>query len=133
MAIFTSEDIIQAAQAIRPYLVHLLGDQNVARKVGIRMDMLLENYDRNEGVDNLILAELAQYPETREWMKKALGSSSDNQTKGDLRLPGKTNPIPASQKFICPEIDCNFTWIKRYSTQPIPPCPQHNGSLTLAP
>ena len=133
MPLYLSEDIIQAARAIRPYLVHLLSDQTRADKVGEWLDTLLAQAQSGVNIDNLILDAIAQNPEIREWMNKALKPVDESALKGDPRLPGKPGPVPATQKFICQENGCTFTWTRRYATQPVPPCPQHNRPLDPAP
>ena len=62
---YTSEDVLEAARVIRPYLPNLLGAE--AETVERALAELLARAESGEAVDNQILELLAEYDATREW------------------------------------------------------------------
>lgn len=127
MTLYASADILQAAQVIRPYLNAMLDNPQQAEAIGQRLDRLIAQAEMGTNVDNQILAAMAEYPATRTWLAKALPLTES--IKGTPHLPGKPDPVPATQTFACPQPGCTFTWTRRYATQPVPPCPVHGCEL----
>lgn len=63
-----------------------------------------------------------------------LGDKSGNEeedarsVKGFEPLPGEAQPIAAT-KYVCPELDCDISWIRRTVGQAIPDCSIHHVPL----
>ncbi|MGG6269090.1 caspase family protein [Leptolyngbya sp. AN03gr2] len=63
-----------------------------------------------------------------------VGDESDDDeaeirsAKGFEPLPGEAQPIAAT-KFVCPEIDCEISWVRRSVGQTIPQCSLHQVDL----
>lgn len=126
---FKTEDVLEAARTIRPFLSELLGED--ATRVDEELARLLESGQRGEKVDNFILNLLAQNDATREWMNKFLGlRQPQDTTRGFRPVPGYLPP-PALEKYVCPEND--YVWFRHSVSVKIPSCPTHpNMKLVLA-
>jgi hypothetical protein len=68
---YSSEAILEAAHAIRPYLSELL-DAELAIEIDQKLADLLAQADNGQSVDNPILELLASHDSTREWLKHRL-------------------------------------------------------------
>ncbi|MBW4661059.1 MAG: hypothetical protein KME15_20480 [Drouetiella hepatica Uher 2000/2452] len=127
---YPSEDILEAARSIRPFLAEQL-EAEAAARVDLQLADLLARANAGETVDNLILELLAETDSTREWMfaflqKQALPESTRESTKGFNPLPGQGSAI-AAPKYVCPEGD--YIWYRpRVGVEP-PLCPTHNVPL----
>jgi len=58
--------------------------------------------------------------------------SKDSEVGGNAKsfepLPGQVQPIGAT-KYVCPNTDCNFSWVRRSVGQTIPKCSIHDVEL----
>ena len=128
---FDSQDILYAAQVIRPHLARLTEEQ-IAQQVISQLDNLLERAETGENVENLILELLGQHDSTRRWLKTALvGEEADELKKSFYQpAPGNIGPVSSGILYTCPIPDCDFAWSPRRAGQPIPSCPYHATKLT---
>lgn len=54
--------------------------------------------------------------------------STTRSDKGFEPLPGEAQPIAAT-KYVCPEVDCEISWVRRSVGQAIPQCSIHHINL----
>jgi hypothetical protein len=127
---YDSEDVLEAARIIQPYLPDLLGSEsdNVDRTL---VD-LLAKVESGEAVDNQILEFLAERDATREWTRQFL---IDKMPPPVMRsydpLAGPVSQIDANA-FACPEPNCNYVWYRPKAGIEAPMCPNHQISLMPA-
>lgn len=118
-----AQRIRQAADAIRPELPDLLGEQ--APLVDAQLAELSAAADRGELVEPEILATLSRYDATRNRLRELLGP--DWALTEKLAAPaGPGSPVTAP-RFSCPLGD--YTWSRREVGEPVPQCPTHNLPL----
>jgi len=97
---YKTEDILQAAQDIRPFLKELAGDE--AEKIGQELDAVLKQFHTGAKTDTDILRLLKRHEKTEEWTDKFFenkGYSADG-TKKIAPLPGY--PIVEDEIYTCP-------------------------------
>ena len=124
---YDSDDILNGARAIRPYLTELLGGNSSM----VEQDLvsLLSQAQEGRKVDNVILDLLARHEATREWIAKFL----EHKRPPDIvKLysppPGDITAIPPD-KYACPQGD--YIWYRRSVASTIPVCPTHFVKLVL--
>jgi hypothetical protein len=127
--------VLEAARAIRPFLVALLGpepgaeaDQELAR--------LLAEAAAGKQVRDEVLARLRRTAPTRAWWLAFAATLlppevvHDPSHRGSLGLPGHGPPsLPA--RYACPQGD--YVWYRRGVTEPVPVCPTHSERLKPQP
>jgi hypothetical protein len=129
---FDSQDVYDAARALRPQLDKMLGEER-ASPLKRAIDEHLRLAEEGEEVDERILEFLTRDPAVRSWLRTAL---LDESTRGLTRDSGSQSPpgdpghVRATH-FVCPKDDCNFDWCLRRIGRPVPACPVHKVSLVL--
>jgi hypothetical protein len=113
-------EVLETAQAIRPYLPELVGDQ--ADEVDRELNELLGQADAGKSVKIPILKVLRRHDATREWANKLL--KVPLQDRSYERLPGRRQ-IPAVPMYGCPEGD-GEPWYRFSVAEEIPRCPKHD-------
>ena len=129
---YQTEDVLNAARAIRSHLSELLDAQ--AEEVEQQLSELLEQADAGEDVEIEIFDLLGEHEPTRQWMQDALeGKKISGGEKSYSKPPGDSDTTPSgTQKYQCPEAECSQTWISHKARQAIPNCPNHNVQLIEA-
>jgi hypothetical protein len=101
--------ILEAAAAIRPYLLQLVGAN--AQTLEEELVNLLSAARRGEEVDDRILANLQLYRATAEWTANFF----------DTGRPPEIAELT--------EKGYDFVWYRRAAGQPLPECPTHHVPL----
>jgi len=120
-------DVIQAAQAMRPYLPELL-DASVVTAFAQRLEQLLAQSAQTQD-DQAVRELLGQQEATREWLRLYL---EERRPAAEILkvlrtyhpLPGKSGAI-ASPRYRCPVASCNRVWYRRQVEDAVPNCPIH--------
>ncbi len=121
-----SEDILEAARAIRPYLPELLTAEQ-AKAIDHQLTQLLTQQDQTK-VDNLILDILCSQEPTRQWIDEFLELKlPPTLEKSYQPIPGNLTPVSSVAKYTCPFGD--YVWYQRQVGEPIPNCPTHEVPL----
>jgi hypothetical protein len=134
---YKKEDILQAAQDIRPFLKELAGDE--AEKIGQELDELLIQFQIGAKTETDILRFLKKNEKTKKWTAKFFenkGYSADG-TRMFSELPGRYADFPGKpsqpgggmKKYVCPEKDCKEYGYLRDIGEEIPECPIHRKRL----
>jgi hypothetical protein len=125
---FTNDQILEAAQMLRPILPQLL-DSESAQSVDLQLAQLLNQTDLDENTQvDRILDLVGYYPATKSWLDEFLKTV---QTRGYSGLQGNAAPSPATTTFKCPYCDYTDT-VPQVGMIP-EPCPNHpNVSLIAA-
>jgi hypothetical protein len=124
---YSADAVLDAAQAIRPYLMDLL-DVPMAQSVDRQLAVLLDN--QGASGEEKLLGLLQQEAMTREWLRLYL----EGQRPAETILPTLRtyNPLTAksskieSPKYVCPVASCNQDWYRQSIDQNIPHCPIHD-------
>jgi len=121
-------DVVQAAQAIRPYLSELLSHSDAAM-VAHRLDLALSATSEASTQREELLTILSASETTGEWLRLYLeGQHATADILNIIRtyhpLPGKTGVV-ASPRYRCPVASCHQTWYRRDTGMEIPDCPIH--------
>ena len=126
---FKTEDILDAARTIRPYLGDLLETES-AKEIDGQLAHLLAKANSGQPVENLILELLAAHEATRDWMNRFLLNRQQPEHQRTFSpLPGRVSPLINAPKYVCPQGD--YVWYRpRVGTIP-PLCPTHNLPLDL--
>ena len=140
-----TNDILEAAHAIRPQLQELLGAD--AETVEPQLEKLLTQ--SGSDVDTQILDLLGDYQATSEWIhnfldnKKRLPVQADEGDRGFSPLPGTFSTSPCIARYTCPDdkagrtfstcntCDYSETGWARQSNETIPLCPEFGKPLKL--
>lgn len=122
---YSTDELLAAARAIRPHLPRLIGPDTTA---GDELDRLLADAEAGAPTASAIIAVLTRSDATRVWTHFFL-NGNERATVGTVRgfapLPGEMPaPVPA-QLYACPEPGCTTVWRCRAAGQPIPRCPDH--------
>jgi hypothetical protein len=125
---YSANAVLDAAQAIRPYLKDLLAVP-MAQSVDRQLAVLLEAQGNAPGEAKL-LGLLQQETMTREWLRLYL----EEKRPADTILPilRTYSPLTAksskieSPKYVCPVASCNQDWYRQAVDQTIPHCPIHD-------
>jgi hypothetical protein len=124
---------LDAAQAIRPYLMDLLevpyGPIN-GPSTGECYSNLMARPPADE---EKLLALLQQEAMTREWLRLYLKGQRPAETILPIirtyhPLTAKTSTVQ-SPKYVCPVASCHRDWYRQTVDQAIPHCPIHNVPL----
>jgi len=127
---YETEDILQAARAIRPRLNNLLGTE--AETVAQQLDKLLAQADTGQVVGDNILELLSEYQATRQEMNARL---SKEEFKNYSPLNGDSSKPVATSEYICPDkAGCTCGkyptgWDRHSIEDAIPNCPNLNKAL----
>jgi hypothetical protein len=133
---YKTEDILQAAQNIRPFLKELAGDE--AEKIGQELDALLKQFQSGAKTDTDILRLLTRNEKTSEWTEKffeSKGYSADGTKKISL-LPGNSvTSIGGRELYTCPgqrdkcafsDCECKTRDWARMGGKDVPMCREKN-------
>ena len=141
-----TDDILEAAYAIRPQLKELLGAD--AETVESQLEKLLTQ--SGSDVNTKILDLLGDYEATSDWIhnfldhKKRLSTQDDEGDRGAYTsLPGTLSVSPSIARYTCPDEKagrtfsicntCDYSekgWA-RQSSETIPLCPEFGKPLKL--
>jgi hypothetical protein len=121
---FTPEDVLEGARAIRPFLPELIGAET--EQIDQQLADLLGKAKAGEQVDQQILEILKSRPKTKSWMAEFL--ASEQVSKGYQPPPGKSNAV-SMPRYACPEGD--YVWYQRIAGTLVPSCPTHKCELKL--
>ena len=131
---YSADEIINAAQAIRPYLLDLLDAPNAQQ-----IEKQLENFFCDVALEpdsytqlNTILLE---HEATREWIRLYLEEEYvADDILDTLRiyypLQGVMHPMK-SPRYVCPVEFCHQDWYRHDLKEDIPKCPVHNLQLII--
>ena len=125
-----TDDILEGARAIRPFLKALLGGEAEAVDQGLAE--LLQAGREGKKVDNLILELVRGHEHTRSWMAEFLERKLPPELARGLRgytPPRGGEPVPAP-KYVCPKRD--YTWYRPSVRDSVPTCPTHGVKLEPA-
>lgn len=126
---YESNDILEAARTIRPFLSELVGIETAAA-IDPQLADLLAQSSIEQSVDNRILELLAEQDATREWLADFLKHKQQpEQLRTWSPLPGQGSIVGAA-KFVCPQGD--YTWYRSRVGVECPLCPTHNLPLEPA-
>ncbi|WP_204136971.1 hypothetical protein [Halomicronema sp. CCY15110] len=124
---YSPDDILTAAAAIRPYLPNLLGE--TAPTVDAQLADLL-NQPFSPGLENRILDCLAAHDASREWLNQFLQTKRPPDVERHYHpLAGQATDLPAIPQYVCPEGD--YVWYRHSIAEPVPLCPTHHQALIL--
>ncbi len=136
---YKTEDILQAAQDIRPFLKELAGDE--AEKIGQELDELLIQFQIGAKTETDILRFLKKNEKTKKWTVKFFenkGYSADGTKKISL-LPGNSvTSIGGIEIYTCPgqrdkctfsDCECKIRDWARGGNEQIPICRELNTSF----
>jgi len=136
---YKTEDILQAAQDIRPFLKELAGDE--AEKIGQELDALLKQLHTGAKTDTDILRLLKRHEKTEEWTDKFFENKGDSAdgTRMISRLPGNgVTSVHGREIYTCPgqrdkcafsECACKTRDWSRIGSEDIPMCRELNISF----
>ena len=123
-------DGLEAARAIRSYLVELLGDADAAASTDERLAELLRAAQRGDPVADAVDAVLAERPATRNWAARFLecGYPPDLAEVRERSVPGG-GPVTilSAPRFVCPQGD--YSWWQRLPGEEPPVCPSDGATL----
>ena len=127
---YNSEDILNAARVIRPYLPDLLGTESAA--LNNALDNLLAKAASGESIDNQILELLAERDATREWTRQFLSDKVPPPvTRSYDPLAGAPSVIDANT-FVCQVPGCPRVWYRPKAGIEPPNCQEHKVPLVPA-
>jgi len=128
----SSPDVLQAAQAIRPYLAELL-ERPDANVMGERLELALNATTDTAAQQAEIRRVLSVAEPTREWLRLYLEEQKPAaEILSIIRtyqpLPGKAGVV-ASPRYCCPVASCHQTWYRRKVGAEVPHCPIHGVQM----
>jgi hypothetical protein len=126
------EGVWEAARAVRPYLIELLGP--AAADVDAELARLLAGEAGGEDVEQRLRAVLEAHEATTVFLDRVLADAPQFRPPRVVSahrrrysgLPGPSSPVPAD-KFGCRRGD--FVWYRPEVGVPVPPCPTHRCAL----
>ena len=131
---YSSDQISDAAKAIRPYISDLL-DPPRAQQLEQQMDRLLPDLPLAQGNHPQFLKILSDYEAIREWIRLYLEEQYPaEEILKTLRvyypLPGLKHSVE-SPRYICPVENCHQDWYRHSREETIPQCPIHDLQLVI--
>lgn len=132
LVMVSHDDVLKAAQAIRPYLAELLGEAE-GQAIAHRIDMLLSANGDLYAQKVEVWQVLAATEPTREWLRLYLEEQQPvTQILDIIRtyqpLPGKAGKV-VSPRYRCPVASCHQIWYRREMSAEIPNCPIHGVKM----
>lgn len=126
-------EIIEGAQAIRPHLKALVGEQAASIDTELTTLLILSQQPgQSAEAEKRLLFTLSHEDATREWLFNYFRARQQEDTEAQLKdyepLPGPNTPVPAAT-YCCPQGD--YTWIQYFVGVPVPQCPTHHVYLQL--
>lgn len=122
---YSTDEVLAAARAIRPLLPSLVGPDNV---IGAALDRLLAAATTAPPDTDAIALLLARHEATRAWVNFFLNGDERpvvGTVRGFAPLPGEMPVLVPARLYACPEPNCPTVWRCRAAGQPIPRCPAH--------
>lgn len=124
----SSPDVLQAAQAIRPYLPELLSRPD-AEAMANRLDLVLRQTADSAAQQAEVRQVLSLAEPTREWLRLFIEEETPAAEiltiiRTYQPLPGKAGVV-ASPRYRCPVASCHQTWYRRAVQADVPDCPIH--------
>ena len=131
---YSSDDIVNAAQAIRPYLLELL-DAPQAQRIEKKLENFLCGAALESDSYTQLNTILLEHEATREWLRLYLEEDYTADIILDtLRiyypLRGVMRPMK-SPRYICPVEFCHQDWYRQDLDDAIPKCPVHDLQLII--
>jgi hypothetical protein len=120
------QEVLEAAQAIRPHLPDLVGEE--AEEVDRELRQLLARAETGETVKIDILRVLSHRDATRQWANHLL--NVPERDRSYERPPGKAQAVSVP-KYICPKGD-GPPWYRFSIGDQVPLCPNHRIPLIEA-
>ncbi|MGK7876930.1 MAG: hypothetical protein AB4426_27665 [Xenococcaceae cyanobacterium] len=127
---YPSENILEGARSIRPYLPKLLNSPEAEAIDHQLAELLMQAQQGQSNIDNKLLEVLTSTEPTREFTVKFLNLSPVERITYYYPIPGDPTPISGLVKYACTFGD--YVWYQRQKGQPIPNCPTHNVPLEKA-
>jgi hypothetical protein len=125
---YRSEEILEGARAIRPYLSALLTED--VDKIDQTLADLLASAQSGQKVDNHIVKLLAEHEATQTWMREFLKEGRPPEVvKAYSPLPGFRPVEPP--KYICP-VKEDTVWYRLALEEQVPICCTCGVPLVLA-
>jgi hypothetical protein len=129
------EGVLEAARAVRPYLVEFVGSA-IAADVDAELAGLLASAAGGDDVEGRLRAILEAHRATSVFLVRVLDDAPNfrpPRVVSDLTsrysgLPGQPSPVPA-EKFRCPYDD--YVWYQAEVGVPVGHCPTHHCALEL--
>lgn len=123
------EDVRQAAREIRPYLKDLLGTEEAAVDMDLRLTNLLTDAQAGRQVKVPLLAILGKVDATRDWAREFLRNKIAPQLYRTWRQSPDALAEATAKRWTCPHGD--FEWYAVGDQRP-PLCPTHQVELVSA-
>jgi hypothetical protein len=120
------QEVLDAAQAIRPHLPDLVGEE--AEEVDRELQRLLARAETGEMVRIDILRVLSHRDATRQWANDLL--KVPQRDRSYEPPPGKVQAVTVP-KYICPKGD-GTPWYRFSISDQVPLCPNHRIPLIEA-
>ncbi|GEM_PF-2290462 len=136
---YKTEDILQAAQNIRPFLKELAGDE--AEKIGQELDALLKQFQSGAKTDTDILRLLTRNEKTSEWTEKFFegkGYSADGTRMFSPLAGNSVTSVGGIEIYTCPgqrdkcafsDCECKTRDWARMGGEEVPICRELNTSF----
>jgi hypothetical protein len=127
------DGVVEAARAVRPYLVEFLGTVT-ARELDAELADLLARAAAGEDVEAGLRSALEAREATSVFLDRVLDDAPDFRpprvvselTRRYSGLPGQRSPVRAD-KFYCPYGD--YVWYRSEVGVPVEQCPTHHCTL----
>jgi len=128
---YSLEQLLNAAQAVRPYLPQLL-DAPTAQALDQQLATLTQAATTT-GNGEALWAAIATQDPLRTWLRFYL--EQGYSPEASLEAVRTYQPLPASPhavaspRYRCPVANCHHAWYRRSQTEAIPQCPIHGVTL----
>lgn len=130
-----TEEVLEAARVVRPYLPALVGSN--ADRTDRRIAELLAAAGRGEEVTTELWSALTGTPAITAFVVEVLGDAPHFRPpewqprhprgEGLELLPGAAGPVAHAGKYVCPRGD--YVWYRAGIGTAVPPCPTHGPVL----
>jgi hypothetical protein len=135
MGTLSNEEIVEAAETLRPRLGEMLGKSGASQAESLLTSLDTSNEEAVRRTANRLL-DIFQEHAALEEMKDTVSmlaphaESSGSAMRGYSPLGGEPGPIAAAGVlYRCPVSGCDFTWQPQVAGQSVPLCPHHHRCL----